>query len=205
LRTEYLKDGLEPQDLDADPHVALASWIEQARAAGSFEPTAMCLSTATPAGVPSARIVLLRIERGDELQFFTNYLSQKGLELDAHPHVCGCLWWPELIRQVRIEGIAERLSAEDSDRYFHSRPLESRIASCASPQSREIPSREFLEREFEEIERQFPGGPPRPESWGGYRINAHRFEFWQGRPARLHDRIVYTLEENIWKRTRLAP
>ena len=165
----------------------------------------MTLATADVAGNPSARIVLLKGADQNGFTFFTNYGSQKGRELAIRPQAALLFHWHELERQVRIKGLVERVSASESDEYFHSRPAASRIGAWASPQSAEIPDREFLEQSEEKFKSEFGETPPRPEHWGGYRLHPTEIEFWQGRPSRLHDRIHYQLENSAWRIARLAP
>jgi pyridoxamine 5'-phosphate oxidase len=165
----------------------------------------MALATADQAGNPSARIVLLKGADQEGFTFFTNYESQKGKELAVRPQAALLFHWHELERQVRIKGIVERVSNAESDAYFHSRPAASRIGAWASPQSSEIPSREFLEEAEKQFSQQFGDKPPRPEHWGGYRLKPVEIEFWQGRPSRLHDRIQYQLKDSQWRIARLAP
>ena len=203
--SEYKKGRLEESTLPDDPILGLAGWIENAKDEAVQEPTAMCLATASLDGQPSVRYVLLRglDERG--LTFYTHYASRKGEEIADNPRVATSFWWPAIERQVRIEGYAERISAEESESYFLDRPLESRYASTASPQSMEVQDRAELEARVEALKSSYPDGPPRPDGWGGYRIVPDRFEFWQGRPARLHDRLVYERTPEGWRRSRLAP
>jgi pyridoxamine 5'-phosphate oxidase len=198
--------GLSEQDLSPSPFQQFSLWFEQALSAGICEPNAMTLATSTPDGVPSARIVLLKgfDERG--FVFYTNYRSAKGIEMEANPHAALVFYWCELERQVRVAGSVERVSAEESDTYFHSRPAGSRLGAWASAQSSVVPSREFLEAEFQAFEQRFGQADiPRPEHWGGYRVVPHSVEFWQGRPSRLHDRLRYQLKEERWQVERLSP
>ena len=203
--SEYRKGHLEESSLSEDPITKLRNWLNDARVAGIDEPTAMCLATATLDAQPSARFLLLRGIDARGLVFYTHYSSRKGEEISDNPRVSAAFWWSALERQVRVEGYVEKVSADESDAYFADRPLESRYASAASPQSREVESREALERYVAELQAEFPEGPDRPESWGGYRIVPDRLEFWQGRPARLHDRLLYERTPEGWSRVRLAP
>jgi len=198
--------SLTEGELDPDPVRQFHRWIEEATLSEVAEPNAMALATATPEGRPSARIVLLRgyDERG--FAFFTNYESRKGRELDANPHAGLVFHWHDLERQVRVEGRVERVSAEESDTYFQSRPAGSRLGAWASRQSEVLPDRTVLEARNRALEIQYPDGQiPRPEHWGGYRVVPAVIEFWQGRPSRLHDRLRYTRSDRGWLVERLSP
>jgi pyridoxamine 5'-phosphate oxidase len=207
LRNEYTKATLDEKDLDPDPIRQFQLWFDEALAAKVDEPNAMALATATTDGVPSVRIVLLKgvDERG--FTFHTCYEGRKGRELDANPNAALVLFWPALERQVRIEGRVERVSDEESDAYFKSRPVESRLGAWASPQSQVVPSRATFEDRMEECRARYPDGNiPRPPNWGGYRVLPHTIEFWQGRPSRLHDRARYgRATTGEWTIDRLAP
>jgi pyridoxamine 5'-phosphate oxidase len=207
IRTEYKKESLSEQDTAADPIMQFARWWDEATASGIDEINAMTLATATKAGIPSARIVLLKEFSAAGFVFFTNYESRKGMELLENPVAELVFFWKELERQVRIGGGVAKITAAESDAYFNSRPLGSRIGAWASPQSRSISSRAWLEAREQEITKQFADSSiERPPHWGGYIVEPVRVEFWQGRPSRLHDRIVYTLQENgEWWKERLAP
>ncbi len=205
-RRDYTLAGLSETDAGLDPFAFFQRWWDQAVAAKLNEPNAFVLATATPDGIPSARAVLLKHFDAEGFCFFTNYNSRKGFEIEANPRVAGVFLWDELERQTRIEGIAERVSAAESDDYYTKRPLGSRLGAWASPQSEIIPNREFLEAQQAELFARFSdGNPPRPEQWGGYRIRPSALEFWQGRPSRLHDRIRFRRAGVEWIRERLAP
>ncbi|REA64039.1 pyridoxamine 5'-phosphate oxidase [Dyadobacter luteus] len=205
IRSDYTLKGLQESDLDTNPLKQFEKWFEEVLASGLEEPNAMVLSTVNE-GKPSARIVLLKdIDSG--FKFFTNYGSKKGQEIEENPQVALTFFWKELERQVRIEGIVEKVSAAESDEYFSSRPRGSQIGAWVSHQSAAIASREVLEATNAELEARFEGKDiPRPAHWGGYRLIPTYMEFWQGRPSRLHDRLAYTKkEENNWKIERLSP
>jgi pyridoxamine 5'-phosphate oxidase len=206
VRREYGAAGLSEEDLAADPMEQLRGWLDQAREAYPEEFTSMTLATADREGRPSARVVLLKgvDERG--LVFYTNYDSRKGRELEENPRAALVFYWPAFERQIRIEGTVERTSREESEEYFLSRPLGSRLGAWASPQSRPIAGRGELERRLREVEERFGEEVPLPESWGGYRVRPETVEFWQGRPSRLHDRLRYRLSAGGgWRVERLAP
>jgi len=205
LRKNYTFGQLSEAEVPHDPLPLFQLWFDQAVKAECPEPNSMTLATADKAGNPSARIVLLKGADQNGFTFFTNYESQKGQELAARPQAALLFHWHELERQVRIKGIVERVSAAESDEYFHSRPAASRIGAWASPQSTAIPSRAFLEAAEKRFKSKFGDAPPRPEHWGGYRLRPTETEFWQGRPSRLHDRIHYKLDGSNWKVNRLAP
>jgi pyridoxamine 5'-phosphate oxidase len=206
LRQDYKLAGLTEAQSLSDPFQQFSLWFEQALNAELLEPNAMTLATIDSNGSPNARIVLLKGFSENGLIFHTNYDSAKGQNIAANPQVALVFWWGELERQVRIEGTAEKVSAEDSDSYFSSRPLNSQIGSWASTQSQVVSSREELESRFAHYQEKFNNQPiPRPENWGGYRVVPYVFEFWQGRPSRLHDRLRYRLSNQQWIRERLCP
>lgn len=205
LRKNYTFGQLSETEVPHNPLVLFQLWFDQAVKAQCPEPNSMTLATADQAGNPSARIVLLKGADQNGFTFFTNYESQKGRDLAIRPQAALLFHWHELERQVRIKGLVERVSAAESDEYFHSRPAASRIGAWASPQSSAIPSREFLEQAEKRYQAEFGDTPPRPAHWGGYRLQPMEIEFWQGRPSRLHDRIHYQLDGVIWKIERLAP
>ena len=206
LRTEYKRASLDERDVAADPFEQFAQWFAQARAAQVPEPNAMSMCTVDASGRPAARIVLLKEVDARGFVFYTNQDSRKGRELAAHPSAALLFFWPELERQVRVEGDVEVVDAATADAYFRSRPRASRIGAWASPQSAALPDRAALEQRFAEADRRFAGDDvPRPTHWGGYRVVPSAFEFWQGRPSRLHDRIAYSQEAPGWRTRRLAP
>lgn len=206
IRTSYQKKTLDEKDVVDDPVAQFQIWWDEALASNAGEVNAMTLATATKEGKPSARTVLLKGIHKNGFVFFTNYESRKGGEIAENPHVALLFFWKELERQVRIEGRIEKIDAAESDEYFNSRPLESRIGAWTSPQSKVIPDREFLENKEKQIETEFENKEiPRPQYWGGYVVIPELMEYWQGRPGRLHDRILYTFKESGWKKERLAP
>jgi pyridoxamine 5'-phosphate oxidase len=180
-------------------------WFDQAAAAGQYEPNAMTLATATPDGKPGARIVLLKIADERGLAFFTNYHSRKGRELANNPFAALVFHWPAVERQVRVEGAVEVVSEAESDEYFATRPVNSRLGAWASEQSGVIESRDELERRHQELVEKYGEQVPRPPHWGGYRVVPAEWEFWQGRPSRLHDRIRFRKVAGGWVRERLSP
>jgi pyridoxamine 5'-phosphate oxidase len=207
IRKNYSQNSLTEQSADKDPIKQFDTWWKQAVEAKIDEVNAMTLATASADGLPSARIVLLKEFSDKGFAFYTNYNSFKGKQLEENPKACLVFFWKEMERQVRITGIVQKVSPQDSELYFHSRPAGSQIGAAVSPQSTVIESREWLENKFSSMEKELRGGQvSRPENWGGYLVKPVVIEFWQGRPSRLHDRLEYTLQENgSWKIERLAP
>jgi pyridoxamine 5'-phosphate oxidase len=205
LRQEYMRAGLHEKDLEADPLAQFGGWFDEALRSGIALPNAMTLATATKTGRPSVRTVLLKGFDARGLVFFTHYRSRKGRELERNPRAMLLFCWEELERQVGIEGPVRRVSAAESDQYFASRPLGSRLSAIISPQSEVVASRKALEAKLEEAAKRWRDAPPRPGTWGGYRLAPERFEFWQGRADRLHDRLCYRKAAGAWKIERLAP
>jgi pyridoxamine 5'-phosphate oxidase len=205
LRVDYRRAALSEHEAAPDPHDQFARWFDEAVSAAVPEPNAMTLATVDASGRPSARVVLLKACDARGLVFHTNYESRKGRELAGNPAVSLLFFWPELERQVRIDGHAALVTAEESDAYFAERPHASQVGAWASPQSTPIPDRDWLEAQVAAVEARFAAGVPRPPNWGGVRVVPDRFEFWQGRPSRLHDRLVYSRQGDRWTIGRLAP
>jgi pyridoxamine-phosphate oxidase len=207
LRQDYSASTLSENSTKGDPIKQFEQWFNEALEAKLHEPNAMTLSTATINGKPSARIVLLKGFHTGGFIFFTNYLSRKGKEIAKNPHGALTFFWGGLERQVRIEGTIEKVSKEESEKYFHSRPKGSQVGAVVSPQSQEIESRELLEQKWNELEAEYTDKEvPKPSYWGGYILNPQLVEFWQGRPSRMHDRILYKkTDKKTWKKVRLAP
>jgi len=210
MRVDYKRASLSESDVHPDPITQFGVWFEEAVAHGLREPNAMTLATVGPDGRPSARIVLLKGYDPRGFVFFTNYESRKGRELSANPHAALVFFWADLERQIRIEGMVERVDPAESDDYFKSRPLGSRLGALASRQSTVIPNRDVLDRRLAELEAQVRAGdvPQRPDWWGGYRVTPSELEFWQGRSNRLHDRLRYCRDESSpsgWRIERLSP
>lgn len=206
IRNEYMLSGLDEKDAAADPFEQFALWFDETIASGLLVPNALILATADAQGNPSARTVLLKGYDRNGFVFYTNYASRKGRELAIHPHACLLFSWQELQRQVHIEGPVEKVSAAESDEYFASRPLGSRVGAWASQQSEPVAGRAELEARFAEAQHRYGDSVPRPPHWGGYRVVPHTIEFWQGRQNRLHDRLRYRREDGAhWTMDRLAP
>lgn len=206
LRRDYTRDGLLESHAPDEPLSLFATWFEQAVEIESTEANAMMLATVDDAGRPHLRTLLLKGMDDRGFVFFTNYQSAKGQQLQSHPQAAISFWWHDLERQVRIEGDVERISEEESDAYYQSRPLGSRLGAWASPQSQVIAGRDVLEKNLEQLQQQYAEqAPQRPPHWGGFRLKPTLIEFWQGRPSRLHDRLNYRLVDSGWQRERLAP
>lgn len=205
IRNNYQQAELSEKCIESDPLKQFQQWLNEALDRKVAEPTAMILSTVDNENRPHARVVLLKDLQADGLIFFTNHQSAKGQQILGNNTVSLTFFWPELEKQVRIEGRASVIEESVSDEYFKSRPHDSQLGAWASPQSRVIPSKEILDENFRLYSRRFGEEIPRPEYWGGFRVLPDYFEFWQGRPNRLHDRIRYVLTNNNWKIERLAP
>ncbi|PKL78532.1 MAG: pyridoxamine 5'-phosphate oxidase [Ignavibacteriae bacterium HGW-Ignavibacteriae-4] len=206
IRQEYTKFSLDIKDVNSSPFHQFKDWFQVAIKSDLFyDPTAFNLSTCGLDMMPSSRIVLLKSFDENGFQFFTNYSSEKGNNLEENPNASMLFYWDKLERQVRISGSVEKLSAIDSDNYFNSRPYESRIGAIASNQSSPLISKHNLEARLFELKALYPENPPRPENWGGYNVKPISFEFWQGRESRLHDRIKYRLNNHNWEIERLYP
>lgn len=206
LRKDYRHASLSESALLADPVTLFSDWLMQALAAKIPEPNAMSVATVGTDGRPSSRILLIKDFDQNGFTWFTNYLSRKGQELETNPFAALLFHWVELERQVRIEGRTERVSDTESESYFNSRPLDSRLGAIASAQSQPIADRAQLEEHFRAAQNRYGSHPPRPNHWGGYRLRPERIEFWQGRSARLHDRILFTRQpDDSWLPQRLQP
>jgi pyridoxamine 5'-phosphate oxidase len=207
LRVDYARGRLDETDAARDPVGQFGRWFNEAAAANVPEPNAMTLATSDASGVPAARIVLLKSFDDRGFTFYTNYDSRKGRELAGNPRAALCFFWQPLERQVRIEGAVERVGRGESEAYFNGRPRQAQIGAWVSQQSRPVTSRAELERLEAELQKRFDGKPvPLPDYWGGFRVVPHAIEFWQGRPSRLHDRLLYTRNaEGAWTIQRLSP
>ena len=206
MRQDYTIGELLESSAPPEPWELFSSWFEIARNAKILEPNAMILSTVTQDGQPTSRVVLLKDFDQSGLVFFTNYLSQKGEQLAHNPRASILFWWESLQRQIRIEGEVVKIGEEESDTYFQSRPYGSRLGAWVSEQSQPIVDRTVLEKRQIENKKKFAEGiVPRPDHWGGYRLTPNKFEFWQGRSNRLHDRLLYQMQQDAWTRARLAP
>lgn len=206
LRIDYGVLSLDEKDAADDPIEQFRRWFEDAQAYKVVEPNAMTLATVDASGTPSARIVLMKGFDANGFTFFTNYDSRKGRDLAVNPRACLVIYWQPLERQVRIDGIVEKVSRAESEAYFRTRPRAAQIGAWVSQQSTPIASREVLEARMRKFEERFAGGEvPLPDHWGGYRVIPQQMEFWQGRPSRLHDRLLYTRIDGTWRRQRLAP
>ena len=205
MRQEYMRAGLSEAQADADPLRQFERWFEDALRAKLPLPNAMTLATVTPSGAPSARVVLLKgLEQGGFV-FYTNYLSRKGRELERNARACLVLLWSDLERQVRIDGVVQKVTPAESDAYYATRPLGARLSAWASSQSEKVDSRKVLETAMADAKRRYGESPPRPPHWGGYRVIPQEIEFWQGRADRLHDRLLYLRKGDNWAIERLSP
>jgi pyridoxamine 5'-phosphate oxidase len=205
IRKDYTLQTLNEADVSVNPFQQFETWWNEALASNIDEVNAMTLSTINQLNKPTSRTVLLKGFDQDGFSFFTNYNSAKGRDINFNHNVSLCFFWKELQRQIRIEGIATKLSDQENDEYFNSRPIGSRIGAWASPQSQVIKSRSILEENEKKLQQEFGNDIKRPSHWGGYKVIPNYFEFWQGRASRLHDRISFSLENDHWKIQRLAP
>ncbi len=206
IRKDFTKHILNEDYFGDNPIIHFKKWLNEAIDYKEAEPTAMTLSTVSEEGRPSGRILLLKnLEDDGSVHFFTNYNSKKGLQIKHNPYAAATFFWPIMERQIRIEGRVQKLTAEESDKYFNSRPKESQISAIVSPQSKVIASRNHLEQESESLRKSDHNGLHRPDYWGGYKLIPEEIEFWQGRAGRLHDRIRFKLNNNEWIKERLAP
>ena len=205
LRRQYSKSTLSASSVSKDPFKQFEKWFQDVLKSGFLEPNAMTLATATKAGKPSARIVLLKGIHDNGFVFYTNYKSKKGKEIEENPYGSLLFYWDKLERQIRIEGTIEKVSQKESEEYFNTRPYKSRVGAWASKQSSVIESRSAIVKEFLKYMMKFKNHVPLPDVWGGYRLIPDSFQFWQGRPNRLHDRVRYIKNKSGWKIERLAP
>lgn len=206
FRRDYLMGGLRRIDLDSDPFVQFERWFNALLMLEIKDPNAMVLATANAAGEVDQRIVLLKAFNSKGFDFYTNKQSHKARDISENPNVSLHFPWHAIERQIKVNGVAKVLSEKDNDTYFASRPRESQLAAWASAQSQSVPSREALMAQFEHLSQQYPNAVPRPPHWGGYRVEAYKIEFWQGGANRLHDRFVYSRQdEKTWSLTRLSP
>ena len=205
IRGKYSEFELNKENIDKDPYKQFSSWMDDVLKMNIVEPNAMVLSTSDENNFPSSRVVLLKELKDGEFIFYTNYESKKGHDLSVNPQASLLFFWRELGRQIRISGTVTKTNREESENYFSSRPYESRISAWASKQSSIIPGRKFLEDKFEEIKKEYEKVVPVPSFWGGFKLSPIRFEFWQGRENRLHDRIVYIQNKDKWDMVRLSP
>lgn len=206
IRENYTRGGLREEDLTADPMILFKRWVEEAIDSKVDEPNAMSLATVSKDGTPNSRVVLLKGVGERTIRFFTNYNSRKGKDLAITPFAAVSFWWPELERQVRIKGSIKKISREESENYFKSRPRGHKLGAWASSQSSEVVNRKKLKEEYEKVSKRFDNTTiPVPEYWGGIDIFVGEIEFWQGRPSRLHDRILFTFEQDEWDYKRLQP
>ena len=205
IRRNYELNQLLELNIDKNPFIQFQNWFDLVIEKKLLEPNAMFLATATKSGKPSGRVVLLKDFDETGFTFFTNYKSRKGKEIAENPFAALVFLWLEFERQVRIEGKIKKLSKQESEAYFNIRPLKSRYGALASNQSEIVPDRKYLEKKFTELENKYGEHPPKPENWGGYKLVPNKFEFWQGRRDRLHDRICYEKRKSDWKIYRLSP
>ena len=206
IRKEYMRESLSEGDVELDPILQFTRWWKEALGSDISEVNAMTLATCNASGIPSARTVLLKDYDKKGFVFYTNYQSRKAKDIEENPYATLLFFWKELERQVRIEGKIAKVEESESEEYFHSRPEGSRIGAWASPQSTVVKNRDEIEDNVRLYTEKFSSTPiPRPTHWGGYRVSPVHIEFWQGRPSRLHDRILYTLEDGEWVIRRLAP
>jgi pyridoxamine 5'-phosphate oxidase len=205
IRRDFASDGLSESDMAADPFDQFSAWFDEALGTITLDPNAMTVSTVGADNRPSARVVLLKGFNENGFVFFTNYESKKGKDLTANPYAVMSFFWSPLNRQIMIYGTVEKTTREEAEKYFKSRPVDSRHAAWASAQSSEIESREYLEKRFDEFQDKFGDDVPLPPFWGGFRLKPDKFEFWQGRQNRMHDRFCYELSGNKWRRYRLSP